>query len=83
MLDQNRNARRKRTLTVVPISVPIGWVKIGFRSWFATSAIWSAGLPTQIRGLIPEIPRHGEVQDVIVLRVDLCADGNNLSIGLY
>ena len=39
--------------------------------------------PTQTRGLIPEIPRHGEVQDVVVLRVDLSADGNDFSIGLY
>jgi len=82
MRPSSTDTMQKKTLTVVPISVPIWWVKIGSKL-VRLSAIWSAGLPTQTRGLIPEIPRHGEVQDVIVLRVDLCADGNNLSIGLY
>jgi len=36
-----------------------------------------------IADLIPKIPGYDEVLDVTVLRVELSADGNDLSIGLY
>jgi hypothetical protein len=40
---------QRKTLTVVPISVPIWWVKIGSKL-VRLSAIWSAGLPIKQEG---------------------------------
>jgi hypothetical protein len=61
---------------------PIWWVKIGSKL-VRDERYLVCGSFDSTADLIPKIPRHGEVLDVMVLRVDLSADGNNLSIGLY